>query len=222
MDVDLASLHKILKDPTRRNIVLLLSRKGQLAYMQLMNLLEITNTGRFNYHLKILADLIEKGEDGKYRLSERGQLAYQLLQKFPEKTAEAKPLGMGDVLLIGIVGFILLFAFPGMYWITGLFLLVGFLGLIFELLVPGAVMWWLTVRRTRRHDLYDLFKPPLVPLALIIACLILLLLLRVSFTPISANGSYAQPFMLGFLALGFYPFIGVGVAEALHRVSKRR
>jgi len=222
MDVDLASLHKILKDPTRRNIVLLLGRKGQLAYMQLMNLLEITNTGRFNYHLKILADLIEKGEDGKYLLSERGQLAYQLLQKFPEKTAEAKPLGMGDALLIGIVGLILLFAFPGIYWITGLFLLVGFLGLIFELLVPGAVMWWLTVRRTGRHDLYDLFKPPLVPLALIIAWLILLLLLRVSFTPISTNGSYAQPFMLGFLVLGFYPFIGVGVAEALHRVSKRQ
>jgi len=221
MDVDFASLHKVLKDSTRRNIVLLLSRKGQLAYMELMNQLEITNTGRFNYHLKILADLIEKGEDGKYRLSERGQLASQLLQKFPEKTTKAKPLRMGDALLIGIVGFVLLYAFPVIYWSTGLFLLLGFLIQIYELLVPGVVMWWLTVRRTKSHDFYDLFKPPLVPLALVIAWLVLLLLLRVSFTPISTNGSYAQPIMLGFLVLGFFPFIGVSVAEALHRMSKR-
>jgi hypothetical protein len=52
--------------------VLHLSRKGQLAYMELMNLPEITNTGKFNYHLKILGNLIEKGEDRKYRLNERG------------------------------------------------------------------------------------------------------------------------------------------------------
>ena len=58
MNVDLASLHKILKDETRRRIVQHLNSKGQLTYMELMNLLEITNTGKFNYHLKILADLV--------------------------------------------------------------------------------------------------------------------------------------------------------------------
>lgn len=55
--------------------------------MELMNLVKVKNTGRFNYHLKALGDLIEKMEDGRYRLSERGQLAVQLLEKFPEKSS---------------------------------------------------------------------------------------------------------------------------------------
>ena len=53
-----------------------------------MNLTQVTNTGRFNYHLKALGDLIEKLDDGRYRLTERGQIAVQLLEKFPEKPAE--------------------------------------------------------------------------------------------------------------------------------------
>jgi len=215
----LASLYKILKDPTRRNIVLHLSRRGQLTYMELMNLLEISNTGKFNYHLKILGNLVEKGEDGKYRLTERGQLAAQLLQKFPEKTMEAKALSMGDALLIGTAGFLLL-SIPGsILLIAGLYG-IAFLITIYELFVPGAVMWWLTVRRTESHDFYDLFKPPLVPLALIIAWLVLMLLLRVSFTPISSNSSYIQFTMIGFLSLGFFPFIGVIITESLYRVLK--
>ena len=221
MDVDLASLHKILKDPTRRNIVLHLSRRGQLAYVELMSLLEITNTGKFNYHLKVLDNLVEKGEDGKYRLTERGQLASQLLQKFPEKTMEAKPLGMGDAILIGIVGSLLSFAFPIYLAIGGLFG-AAFLIFICELFVPGAVMWWLTVRRTKSHDFYDLFKPPLVPLVLVVAWLVLMLLLRVSFTlQASYESNYVQFTMIGFLFLGFFPFIGVLITESLYRVLKR-
>jgi len=217
MDVDLASLHKILKDPTRRNIVLHLNRKGQLAYMELMNLLEISNTGKFNYHLKILGNLVEKGEDGKYRLTERGQLAAQLLQKFPEKTMEAKALGMGDAILIGIAGFLLLLPFPVTFAI-GAVLGPPLLLTLYELFVPSAVMWWLTVRRTKSHDFYDLFKPPLIPLALLIALIVLMLLLRVSIKPISSNGSYIQVTMIGFLSLGFFPFIGVIITESLYRV----
>jgi len=62
MDMDLASLHKILKDPIRRKIVIHLGN-GSLAYMELMNLLEIANTGKLNYHLKVLGNLVEKGDD---------------------------------------------------------------------------------------------------------------------------------------------------------------
>jgi len=229
MDMDFASLHKILKDPTRRDIVLHLSRRGQLAYMELMNLLEITNTGKFNYHLKILGNLIEKGEDGKYRLTERGQLASQLLQKFPEKTMEAKPLRMADALLIGTAGSLLLFAFPGLFIGLPLLGLVGslFSVFIYELFVPGAVMWWLTVRRAKSHDFYDLFKPPLIPLALIITWVVLMLLLRASFTielsesTSSTTWRAASFTMISFLILSFFPFIGVIITESLYRVLKR-
>jgi hypothetical protein len=228
MNVDFDSLHKILKDQTRRNIVLHLSKKGQLAYVELMNILEITNTGKINYHLKILGNLIEKGEDGKYRLTERGQLASQMLQKFPEEIMEAKPLRMADALLIGVVGSLFLLAFPGTFAGLSILGLVGtFLSaFIYALFVPGAVMWWLTIRRAKTHDFYDLFKPPLVPLALMIAWAVLVLLQRVSFiielsyTTGPTTRTAIQFTMISFLILGFFPFIGVIITESLHRVSR--
>jgi hypothetical protein len=55
-----------------------------------MELAKVTNTGRFNYHLKVLGALIEKQGDGRYNLTERGRLAVQLLDEFPEKTLQAR------------------------------------------------------------------------------------------------------------------------------------
>lgn len=226
MDVDFASLHKILKDPTRSKIVQHLSSKGQLTYMELMNLLEISNTGKLNYHLKILADLIQKGDDGRYSLTEKGRLASQLLQKFPEKTVEAKPLAMADALLIGIVGFLLLFSFPLIYFPVAGFAVSAFLVSIYEFIVPGAVMWWLTVRRARGHDFYDLLKPPLIPMALVISGIILMALTRTSFsiTWSSSSDTGVQFAMMGFssfLVMGFLPFVGVLIAESVHRLFKQ-
>jgi predicted transcriptional regulator len=83
-----ASLHKVLKDETRRRIVLLLNEKGSLSFTDLMNTLEIDNTGRMNYHLKVLDDLIAKRENGKYALTEKGKLSSQLLLELPENTGQ--------------------------------------------------------------------------------------------------------------------------------------
>ena len=88
MKVELSGLHKILKDPTRREILKLLNDKGPLSYVELMGLAEVTNTGRFNYHLKVLGDLIEKLSDGRYNLTERGRLAVQMLDDFPERAVK--------------------------------------------------------------------------------------------------------------------------------------
>jgi len=224
MNMDLASLHKILKDPTRRNIVLHLTSKDSLAYMELMNLLEITNTGRFNYHLKILGDLIQKGEDGKYRLTDKGRLASQLLQKFPEKTVKTKPLAVGDALLIGIAGF-LFFVLPLISSLIAGFLSSTFLT-IYELLIPGAVMWWLTVRRAKGHDFYDLLKPPLVPVAIVIGWIVVMWLTKTSFSITSATTSdsniqITMILPLSFIVLSFFPIIGVVIAEFLQRLLER-
>jgi len=201
--------------------------------MELMNLLEIANTGKLNYHLKVLGNLIEKGDDGKYRLTERGRLAFQLVQKFPERTIETKPLGMGDALLIGIAGFVLLFAFPliilpvvGFLFAFSGFLVAAFLVTVYEVFVPGGLMWLLTVRRTRSHDFYDLLKPPIVPMALMIAWLALMMLLRESFSIAISfySENYAQISMMGFssfLIMGGFPVVGVVIAESVYRLSKR-
>jgi predicted transcriptional regulator len=73
MNSGLASLHKVLKDETRRKIVLLLNEKGSLSYTDLMKTLEIDNTGRVNYHLKVLDGLVTKREDGRYALTEKAR-----------------------------------------------------------------------------------------------------------------------------------------------------
>lgn len=89
MSSGLASLHKILKDETRRKIVLLLNEKGSLSYTDLMKNLETVSTGLLNYHLKVLNDLLVKNEIGQYTLSEKGKLASKL--SFPEEKSFGKP-----------------------------------------------------------------------------------------------------------------------------------
>jgi len=86
-DVDWSSLHKILSDTTRRSILELLAEKEALSYTEIMALLQVTNTGRLNYHLKALGTLISKDDQGKYHLTERGKLSVNLLRTFPERAA---------------------------------------------------------------------------------------------------------------------------------------
>jgi DNA-binding transcriptional ArsR family regulator len=85
MSSGLASLHKILKDETRRKIILLLNEKGSLSYTELMDTLGIVSTGTLNYHLKVLGDLLAKDDSGQYMLTEKGKLASRLLVEFPEQ-----------------------------------------------------------------------------------------------------------------------------------------
>jgi len=80
---DLSRLHKILKDNTRTKILEVLEQKAPLTYGELLEQSGITNTGRLNYHLKVLGDLVSKdGQTGKYGLSEKGRLAIDFLGKF--------------------------------------------------------------------------------------------------------------------------------------------
>ena len=84
MSSGIASLYKILKDETRSKIVLLLNERGSLSYTELMETLGFVTTGLFNYHLKVLGDLLAKNEEGQYALSDKGKLAARLLMEFPE------------------------------------------------------------------------------------------------------------------------------------------
>jgi len=92
LEVDWASLHRILSDTTRRSILELLTEKESLTYTDMMTLLQITNTGRLNYHLKALGSLISKDEGGRYRLSEQGRQAASLLRTFPERVPPERKL----------------------------------------------------------------------------------------------------------------------------------
>lgn len=113
--VDFGSLSEVLKNPTRRKIILYLSDKESISYVDLMNSVKITNTGKFNYHLKILGDLLEKDENGKYTLSEKGRLAVQFLQKFDGTKAEEPVFKTRSFsLFAGFMWFLIVYPFLGL------------------------------------------------------------------------------------------------------------
>jgi hypothetical protein len=84
MSSNISDLHKILKDETRRKAIILLHERGNLSYVDLMKSLEIANTGKMNYHIRVLGDLLTKTDEGKYVLTEKGKLASRLTLEFPE------------------------------------------------------------------------------------------------------------------------------------------
>ncbi len=172
--VDFESFNEVLKHPIRRKVIRALGEKQSLSYVELLNITEAANTGKFNYHLKVLGDLIEKDANGKYILTEKGQLALQFLLKFPEKKPEPTTnLHMADAALIGLAGVFLIIANPTLWiglWISvnkftvPVFTLPFFgLGTLFYgLLVPSFVMRFLSIRRAHSHEMYSLFRAPLV------------------------------------------------------------
>jgi hypothetical protein len=91
MALGLSSLHKALRDETRKKILIVLKEKSRLSYTELKNAVGVESTGRFNYHLKVLGDLILKEENGEYALTEKGHLALKLLEGFPDAAQGVKP-----------------------------------------------------------------------------------------------------------------------------------
>ena len=71
-------LFAALSHPLRQKILKVLDTQRQLTYKQLMEKLNVSETGLLNYHLKKLGALVEK-ENSRYRLTTEGQTAIQLL-----------------------------------------------------------------------------------------------------------------------------------------------
>ena len=207
-----------------------------------MGAAEATNTGKFNYHLKVLGDLIEKDANGRYRLTEKGTLVLQFLEKFPEKKSSSSLLHMSDAALIGFVGVVAAFINP-IYLIgyalsaAGVHLPLAVLGFLFffhpayTLLVPGVLMWKLCLKRVQSHDVYDLFKPPFVAFMLLLAFVVTMYFGRIDVivylsTP-PENGQWFSYHMIQ-ISLAFQllfgmvgAFVGVAIAEFAAKIRKR-
>ena len=244
MTVDFKSLNNVLKHPMRRSIVLALSERESVSYVDLMNLVGARSTGKFNYHLKVLGDLIAKDQGGKYVLTEKGRLTVQFLEKFPEKQPQQAPLSMADAVLIGFVGCVLMLCNPG-FWTPFLmavykvnvtlllFNVFNWLIFLFALIVPGSVMWLLTVRRAHSHDSYDLFKPPFVAFILLLILLLVVFFTGFSFTitlttPATVQGNESAVYLVGQLSLTtifvlslLLIFPSVFLAETVSKIRKK-
>ncbi len=190
VSVDTESFQDVLRHPIRRKIILALNEQKNLSYMDLMGAVQATNTGKFNYHLKILADLITKDSNGKYELTGKGQLAAQFLLTFKEKKIEPSSLRMADALLIGFAGFLITLVNPAFWSFMGfasmnvqisiLYPLLGFFMVVFGLVVPGFLMWRLAVRRSHSHDSYDLYRAPFLAFIMLLILLVVLLIFHVN------------------------------------------
>ena len=208
------SLHRTLKDQTRRRIIVLLHDRPNLSYTELIGVLQISNTGKLNYHLKVLGDLLSKTENGGYVLTEKGMTAFQLLQQFPDKPSEKPRLGTSEIILIGLLGFILTFTNPFLWGAVFVGTLIGGIILLtfYATFVPAAVIWLLVEKRIRSHDLYELCKPATVPISLFTLLFILLFIFEQQLVGF---------FGFGLVLLGYAPLLGIAVIEALYRLTHK-
>ncbi|MGD0804808.1 MAG: winged helix-turn-helix domain-containing protein [Candidatus Bathyarchaeia archaeon] len=95
-----SSIFTALKHPIRRKILRILDQ-SPTTYTEIQKQLEIDN-GLLNYHLENMKDLVKKGEDGRYVLSEIGRAALGVTVKVEEPTSRKKE-GISIKLLIGII-----------------------------------------------------------------------------------------------------------------------
>jgi DNA-binding transcriptional ArsR family regulator len=123
MGLDSVCLHRILKDETRRKIVILLHGTDSHTYSDLLEALKTRDRGRLNYHLKSLTPLLAKNESG-YTLNEQGMQAWRVLQEFSyaEKARLATIIKYGRSISVGLVAIFYLSYnhYVSILWLLGL------------------------------------------------------------------------------------------------------
>ncbi len=81
MAVDQDNVSKILSvlsHPLRREILIILSNKGESSFTDLLNALNV-DTGKLSFHLRNLSAFIEQTPTGKYKLSRTGESAVRVI-----------------------------------------------------------------------------------------------------------------------------------------------
>jgi uncharacterized RDD family membrane protein YckC/DNA-binding transcriptional ArsR family regulator len=75
---NISKILRILSHQIRRDILILLQKKEQ-SFSELMSILEI-DTGKMSFHLRILAQVIDRTDTGKYKLNVFGKNALVILK----------------------------------------------------------------------------------------------------------------------------------------------
>ena len=73
-------IHRALAHPIRRHIIVRLLERSSLSFNELLKYVDIPNHGKLGFHIGTLRGLVEHDPSmKKYRLTERGQLAGELI-----------------------------------------------------------------------------------------------------------------------------------------------
>lgn len=77
----------VLSHPLRREILLILSEKGECSFTDLMNALKV-DTGKLSFHIRSLSGFLEQTSTGKYKLAKAGENAIRLIRDLKVWTVE--------------------------------------------------------------------------------------------------------------------------------------
>ncbi len=78
---DYDKIFAALRHPIRRQILLLLEKKGEVSFSEIQKAVDMDDTGLLSYHLKELTTLVEQSDRGRYALSEIGRASMILFRK---------------------------------------------------------------------------------------------------------------------------------------------
>ncbi len=82
MAVDQDNVSKILSvlsHKIRRELLLILSEKGECTFTELMNALNV-DTGKLSFHMRSLSPFMEQTSSGKYKLNREGETAVRFIK----------------------------------------------------------------------------------------------------------------------------------------------
>jgi uncharacterized RDD family membrane protein YckC len=78
VEESISKILSILSHPIRRKILRYIGDKGEQSFTELMKALKI-DTGKMSFHMKSLRELLEQTPSGKYKLSNSGHKALELI-----------------------------------------------------------------------------------------------------------------------------------------------
>jgi len=85
-------VHKALAHPTRRRIIEYLTEKKFLSFHDMLKFTDIPDHGKLGFHLRTLEGLIQRDPStNKYHLTDRGQMAGELIWKIRSTMAKEGP-----------------------------------------------------------------------------------------------------------------------------------
>ena len=117
---DLQKLYAAMSHPVRRKILWILRRKGKASFSDLMNELDIPETGKLSYHLTQMQPLVNQDHEKRYYLSRLGNLAITIEQKALEEleiqgpsSIAPKPLYWMIIGMCGVLGWLIAWVLYG-------------------------------------------------------------------------------------------------------------